>query len=590
MVDAGTGQSPAPRDRRWAVAIAALVLGGLLLRLWGIRWGLPFAYNLDERSHFVPRAVGFFREHSLDPDYQLNPSGLIELVAAALFLTHWSADAVVRAWQDDPGQVWTIARVASALLSTAAIPLIYVAGKRLADRTTGLVAAAVLATSFLPVHYGHLALNDAPSLAFTALALIGAAGILRTGELRHYLVAGAGLGLAIGFKYNAGVVALPLAAAAGVQLYDQRDWRAVATGLAGAGAVALGAFALCDPYALIHPRFFRSQLQHLSDYTAGGLLLGETETSGYRYYGWSLLWGFGVIPLALAVAGAAWAVARRRRTALLLVPACVLFLLVVGSQGRYFARYGMPIYPLLALLAGLGATRGQVLTSHIRWAAPVALALICAQGLVTSVHGDIVLAREDTRSLARDWMVRNIPEGTYIAVEPMVPKEWYADGARLPDALSHRGYRWVRPVRNPEIAAQLARQFPGAAKPADFANYGRTLWPGLLDYFRSRNICWIVSGSLQSGRVFNNPKRVPAAVRYYRALEREGELRYRIAPFDGPDAEHYFQYDFAVNSAPLRFERPGPTVRIYHLRDCIPRRRGISPLRDTASETLRPRR
>jgi hypothetical protein len=76
-------------------------------------------------------------------------------------------------------------------------------------------------------------------------------------------------------------------------------------------------------------------------------------------------------------------------------------------------------------------------------------------------------------------------------------------------------------------------------------------------------------------------------VRYYRALERQGELRYRVAPFDGPDAEHYFQYDFAVNSAPLRFERPGPTVRIYHLRDCIPRRRGISPLRDTASETLR---
>src|SRR5215212_1698648 len=179
MVDAGTGQSPAPRDRRWALAIAGLVLGALVLRLWGIRWGLPFAYNLDERSHFVPRAVEFFRGSSLDPDYQLNPSGLIEWVAAALLVTHLSPDAIVNAWQDDPGQVWTIARVASALLSTAAIPLLYVAGARLVDRTTGLVAAAVLGTAFLPVHYGHLALNDAPSLAFTALSLIGAAGILR---------------------------------------------------------------------------------------------------------------------------------------------------------------------------------------------------------------------------------------------------------------------------------------------------------------------------------------------------------------------------------------------------------------------------
>ena len=76
---------------------------------------------------------------------------------------------------------------------------------------------------------------------------------------------------------------------------------------------------------------------------------------------------------------------------------------------------------------------------------------------------------------------------------------------------------------------------------------------------------------MQSGRVFNNPKRVPAAVRYYKRLAREGDLRYRIAPFDGPDAEHYFQYDLAINSAPLRFERPGPTVRIYHLRNCVDR-------------------
>ena len=39
----------------------------------------------------------------------------------------------------------------------------------------------------------------------------------------------------------------------------------------------------------------------------------------------------------------------------MLIPATLLFFLVIGSQGRYFARYGMPVYPLLALLAGAGA-------------------------------------------------------------------------------------------------------------------------------------------------------------------------------------------------------------------------------------------
>src|SRR3954447_2503083 len=226
----------ARRFSHFGLAVAGLTLLALVLRLWGIRWGLPFAYNLDERSHFVPRAVGFFREGSLDPDYQLNPSGLMEWVAAALLVTHGSPSAVVRARADDPRSGWAVARVACALLSASAVPLLYVAGARMLDRLAGLVAAAVLATSFLAVHYGHLALNDAPSLAPTALALVGIAGILATGRAREYALAGAGLGLAVGLKYNAAFIVIPLVCAAGVRLTrDWRGWRPVALGLVLAG-------------------------------------------------------------------------------------------------------------------------------------------------------------------------------------------------------------------------------------------------------------------------------------------------------------------------------------------------------------------
>src|SRR4051812_10499624 len=243
--DAPAEQGRAPRrPSGWLLAVAGLTLLALVLRLWGIRWGLPFAYNLDERSHFVPRSVEFFRSHSLDPDYQLNPSGLMELVAAALLLTHGSSGSVVRAWQDDPAQVWTVARVAAALVSTAAIPLLYVAGRRLFDRWVGLCAAALLATAFLPVHYGHLALNDAPSLAPTALALVGIAGVLKTGRLREYALAGAGLGIAVGFKYNAAFVVLPLLGAALIVVLRDRRAVPVLLGLLLAGVVAAVAFVL----------------------------------------------------------------------------------------------------------------------------------------------------------------------------------------------------------------------------------------------------------------------------------------------------------------------------------------------------------
>jgi hypothetical protein len=64
----GSGEhSSATGARRWVWAGLAVVLaGGLGLRLWGVRQGLPYAYNVDEADHFVPYALKMFG-HSLNP-------------------------------------------------------------------------------------------------------------------------------------------------------------------------------------------------------------------------------------------------------------------------------------------------------------------------------------------------------------------------------------------------------------------------------------------------------------------------------------------------------------------------------------------
>ena len=65
--------------RGWPLALAALTLGALVLRLWGLKTGLPYVYNADENNHFVPRAIGMFG-HSLNPDYFVNPPAYTYLV------------------------------------------------------------------------------------------------------------------------------------------------------------------------------------------------------------------------------------------------------------------------------------------------------------------------------------------------------------------------------------------------------------------------------------------------------------------------------------------------------------------------------
>src|SRR5262249_57149556 len=79
------------------------------------------------------------------------------------------------------------------------------------------------------------------------------------------------------------------------------------------------------------------------------------KDGGLVYCLWSLTWGLGWVPALAALAGAVLVSLRERRVALMLVPAAVLYLVFMGTEGRYFGRWLMPILPLLSLLAAFAA-------------------------------------------------------------------------------------------------------------------------------------------------------------------------------------------------------------------------------------------
>jgi 4-amino-4-deoxy-L-arabinose transferase-like glycosyltransferase len=522
------------------LALAGILVLALVIRLWGIGQNLPYVYNADEELHFVPKAVDMIGG-SLNPGYFENPPALTYLLFGVFRISYWG-DNLRHTFATDPGPAFQTARIVVALIGTLVVGLVYWAGARYRDRRAGLVAAAVMAVAFLPVFYSKHALNDTVTMAPVAVALVGCLFVYERGRWFDWVLAGGAIGVATATKYTAGlmIVTLLLAAALRVQR-DRSQLRHAVLGLGLAVGCLFVAFAILNPYALLHWNTARHQIMGQSGQASTGKL-GQDSAIGWWYYVKSVTWGFGWLPLAAAIGGAVVVLRREWRVGLLLVVFPVLLWLYMGDQGRHFGRWLMPIYPALAVLAGIAVVAA---VDAVRWR-PAALLALCAlalgiQGLAQSIHIDTVLSRTDTRTTARNWMDEHIPDGAKVVVEPFVPGDYLTLDA------TRRFERF--PVKRP------------------FQAYEKKLTPGLIGRYQAGGYCWVVVGSHQKDRGL--AAGLKNAKAYYRALDRASAEVVRFSPYRKGADPVPFSYDFSFNYEPSAYERPGPLIEIHRLRNCV---------------------
>jgi 4-amino-4-deoxy-L-arabinose transferase-like glycosyltransferase len=568
----GLGLHARPSLRQWHTpALCVLLVLTLVLRLWGIKQGLPYSYNVDEAQHFVPRAVSFFSQ-GFDPHYFLNPPAYSYLLHIVFELWFGSGDAVTRAYATHPTEVFVVARVVAAVTGTLSVLFLYLAAARFFNRTVALLAAAIFGLAFLPIFYSHLALNDVPTLLPVTLSLYGIAGVMRRGRMRDYAIAGAGIGLAAATKYTGGITLACLLPAFVCDGAGGGYWVA-ARRLAAGLAIGIAAFIIANPYSVLDFHAFTSGVSDQASLAAGSdpVKLGTTPGSGITYYIWVLTWGLGMVPALAALGGAGLLLARRRfGMALVLLPGPIAFIIFMGDQQRFFGRWLMPIFPIVAMLGAYGAVE------LVRWLArarrvplvlggTVAAALLLTQSLVDVIHSDAVLSRPDTRNLTRAWMVAHVPAGSKVVIEPVVPDDWATDiGTASPDTPS--GQRWTRYATWSSTVDNNGNLLPyGQRRYVLVDQYERTLRPELLDEYAAQGYCWLVIGSLQAGRAFAQPKAAPRAVAYYAALANRAKLVYHISPFSQGANPVPFSFDWSIDYFARQYRRPGPEMSVYRL-------------------------
>jgi hypothetical protein len=541
------------RDAATLWLVVVLVLAAVA-RLVAVRHGLPYAYNADEELHFVPQAT-----RAADGDwysgYFENPSGLTYLLALVYRVVLPGAD-VSMLLVDDPARVFTIARLVVVALGVAVVAAVALAGRQAFGRPAGVWAAAFLGLSFLPVFYSRQALNDVPTLLPLALGLAACLRLHERGGTRLAVLAGLAVGLAAGVKYLAAPMTVVIGIALLLRVLERRQRPLPALrDLAVAALACVVGLLLLNPFLVLNAGKFWGDISGQSA-QAATVKLGQVEAA-WSGYPLTLLWGLGVVPVALALAGLvlAWRVDRGR--AVLLVAFPVLLYVVMSAQDRWFARWLLPAYPALAVLAGHAADRAvralrARLPDVVRPAAAAVVAVIAlGQPVADVVRSDALLLRADTRTEALAWLLAT-PEAARLVVEPAVPGSYRR-------ALRDAG-REIYPVSRP------------------FQRYELDLRPGLIDDYRAEGWCWVMVNGHQRDRGL--AAGLPGATDYYRRLAEESDLLFAPSPFAAGSTPPAFSYDFSFNSYPPAHRRPGPEVEIRRLTDC--RTRPTTPERETS--------
>jgi uncharacterized membrane protein (GlpM family) len=569
------------REEAPALGLLALILVvGLFLRVHNNDYGLPYVYYADEGSHFTNRAVEFFGG-DWNPGYFQNPSAFtyIEHWVLALWFGHGipfgHGSQIISDYSRDPTEIYQVGRTTAALLCLAGVAGLYAVGRSLWDRRTGLVAAAVLCFSFLAVAYSRIAVTDTGTLLPVALALFCAIRLQEADGLRARVRwaagAGAAAGVAIGFKYTAGLVLLsPALALVWPLLAGQRDraaLRALGAGVAALAASTIAFFFVTTPYFFLDFSTAERQLRAQADMAGGLSKYGQEHLNGFGYYLGSLTWGLGWLSLVAAVAGFVL-LARRKagaRAAILAIFPIAMFV-YLATQQRYFGRWLLPAYPALALPAAYAVVQGVAALvrgggGRRRWALPrrlvpttltVATVLLVWQGAAAATRSAAVLGQSDTREAARAWLVANEKPSLRAIVEPAVPARWYwqlraGSDKRIPGHKQFvRGF--IRDIRETHV------------------EYGRTLKPAVIDQYRAQGFCTVVVMSLIQGR--SQAARDAQALAYYARLERESTRVFHVTPYRAGSQPQEFDFDRSYNYYSASYERPGPEISIYRLNDC----------------------
>lgn len=439
--------------------LLAILLLGFILSSYGINWGLPHRWNVDEQVATALRMVG---EKSFVP-YDLSHPPLY-LYCLIIFLSpyfillkiiNFPFDFIVSAasisWlklslvvPEFATSVFLIARMLSAVFGVLTIYAVFLIGKQLYDENTGLISALTLSLCMGFASANHFAQGTSlVNFLYAVTVFFCLKAVDSSDSRKNFFIASFLAGLSLSAKYNGAILIFPLLMAsifiyrknspgsnrmnnlsvARGMILDKNNRKGVLCYLAG---VLLGWPTLITNlkgyYKLFLSENFKFLFTNHQDYAA--LKIKTSYVYGIFNYLKETMHIFG-LPISLFVIGGLFYCAfllfkkntfiKKEKLALILISVLPYFLIVSSFHRPVYIKYLILVVPVMAVTGGIAIYKFLGVARFLKFKYFIVVVSFIFSFFYT-LSSDLVFAKKDTRYEATDWITKNIANESTIEI------------------------------------------------------------------------------------------------------------------------------------------------------------------------------
>jgi len=409
----------------------------LLLRLYGIDWGLPsathpdYSYHPDEMLTFMMARLLMLGK-VLDKDFIYGGTLYFTILNAAMYFVDVFSGYL--GGINNLANSILVGRYFLVFVALLTILLIYECGSQVGDdRRTGIISAVLLSIAPAHIVWAQRVRPDEIAALFTAIVLLLSVKILTNRDassLKYFFYSGLAVGAAASLRLPLVVFILTPLTAFGLtrdgpgfmeKLLSMLDRK---IGVLALSVVA--AFAVTSPYVFMYPDHFIGGFLEQWKYQTNAFPDAVGRGPGIYQYGWLMLHqalGYGIYIFAML--GTMLALYRRTKTDVLLLATVIPYFLLTTVTSWVVVRYTLPILPVLVLLAA----RFVVHVFDIYPRSRIAITVMFMAAVGWTVSADFAYLRieagRDIRDVAAEWIEKNVPAGSAILTIKTYKEDYY---------------------------------------------------------------------------------------------------------------------------------------------------------------------